>query len=70
MKCSLVRENCHAMAKIIYDPDQKPVAVADVKELIKNTIPKFFSLFEKVSEIRRLLNVPKWERYYPPFSFV
>ena len=45
------------MASIIYDPDQKPVAVADVKDLLLDTLPRITQLLEKREEIRSLLKM-------------
>jgi hypothetical protein len=57
LKGSILKENCQAMASIIYDPDQKPVAVADVKDMLLDTVPKMTQLLEKSEEIRSLLKM-------------
>ena len=57
LKDSILRENCYAIAKIIYDPDQKHVAVAEVKDLMRNTVTPVASLCEKLHEIRELIKM-------------
>ena len=57
LKDSILREHCHAMAKIIYDPDQTPVAAEDVRDLLFKGRPQMVSLTQKLSEIRHLLKM-------------